>query len=35
MRSNLDWYLAWWGELMLGDVQDNALAIVNQRAEAS
>lgn len=35
MRSNLDWYLAWWGELMLGDVQDNVLAIVKQRAEAS
>jgi hypothetical protein len=33
MRSRLDWYLGWWGEVMLGDVQDNVLAIIKQRAE--
>ena len=34
MRSRLDWYFGWWGERMLGDVQDNVLAIVRQRSEA-
>lgn len=33
MRSRLGWYLGWWGEVMLGDVQDNVLAIIKQRAE--
>lgn len=33
MRSRLGWYLALWGERMLGDVQDNVLAIIKQRAE--
>ncbi|MDP5104073.1 MAG: hypothetical protein NWP98_09115 [Erythrobacter sp.] len=33
MRSRLGWYLGWWGEIMLGDVQDNVLAIIKQRAE--
>ena len=35
MRSPLAPYLAWWGERLLGDVQDNILAIVEQRAESS
>jgi len=33
MRSRLGWYLELWGERMLGDVQDNVLAIIKQRAE--
>ncbi len=33
MRSRLGWYLEWWGEQMLGDVHDNVLAIIRQRAE--
>lgn len=33
MRSRLAWYLEAWGELLLGDVQDNVLAIIKQRAE--
>jgi hypothetical protein len=33
MRSRLGWYLEAWGELILGDVQDNVLAIIKQRAE--
>ena len=33
MRSRLRWYLGWWGEVMLGDVQDNVLAIIKARAE--
>lgn len=33
MRSRLGWYLELWGEQMLGDVHDNVLAIIRQRAE--
>ncbi|WP_324076266.1 MAG: SRPBCC family protein [Erythrobacter sp.] len=33
MRSRLDWYLAAWGERMLGDVEANVLAIIKARAE--
>lgn len=33
MRSRLGWYIGWWGEAFLGDVQENVLAIVKQRAE--
>ena len=33
MRSRLSWYLGWWGEVMLGDVQDNTLAIIKAQAE--
>lgn len=33
MRSRLDWYLELWGERMLGDVEDNVLAIIETRAE--
>ena len=32
MRTRLGWYYAWWGEWLLGDVQENVLAIVAQRA---
>jgi hypothetical protein len=27
-------FARWWGELLLGDIQDNVLAVVKQRAEA-
>lgn len=33
MRSRLGWYAGLWGEVMLGDIQDNVLAIIKQRAE--
>lgn len=33
MRSRLGWYLDLWGERLLGDVSDNVLAIIRQRAE--
>lgn len=33
MRSRLVWYAGLWGERMLGDVQDNVLAIIKTRAE--
>lgn len=33
MRSRLGWYAALWGEQMLGDVEDNVLAIIKGRAE--
>ncbi len=33
MRSRLSWYLEAWGELLLGDVEDNILTIIKQRAE--
>ena len=33
MRSRLGWYAGWWGEVMLGDVHDNVLAIIKGRAE--
>lgn len=33
MRSRLGWYAALWGERLLGDVSDNVLAIIKQRAE--
>ena len=35
MRSRMGWYLEWWGELLLGDVQDNVLTIVKDRSEAA
>lgn len=35
MRSRMGFYLEWWGEKMLGDVQDNVLTIVKQRSEIS
>lgn len=35
MRTRLGWYFGWWGERMLGDVQDNVLAIVKDRSEAA
>lgn len=34
MRSRLGWYVALWGERLLGDVSDNVLAIIKARAEA-
>ncbi|MGB3470057.1 MAG: hypothetical protein WBA51_04475 [Erythrobacter sp.] len=33
MRTRLGWYFGRWGELMLGDVHDNVLAIIKDRAE--
>lgn len=33
MRSRMGFYLELWGEQMLGDVQENVLAIVKQRSE--
>lgn len=33
MRTRLGWYLGWWGEQMLGDVENNVLAIIKDRAE--
>lgn len=33
MRTRMPWYLAWWGQRMLGDIQDNVLAIIKDRAE--
>jgi hypothetical protein len=35
MRSHLAPYLGLWGERMLGDVEANVLAIIQQRAEAA
>jgi hypothetical protein len=34
MRSRLGWYAGLWGEVLLGDIQDNVLAIIKARAEA-
>lgn len=34
MRSRLSGYLEWWGERVLGDIQNNVLTIIQQRAEA-
>jgi hypothetical protein len=34
MRSRIGWYAGLWGEVMLGDVHDNVLAIIKDRAEA-
>jgi uncharacterized protein YndB with AHSA1/START domain len=34
MRSRLGWYLDLWGERLLGDVEENVLAIIKARAEA-
>lgn len=31
-RTRFDWYLGWWGEKLLGDVQENVLQIIAQRA---
>lgn len=33
MRARLDTYLRLWGEILLGDIQENVLAIIKQRAE--
>jgi hypothetical protein len=33
MRARLGGYLRLWGEILLGDIQENVLAIVKQRAE--
>ncbi len=33
MRSRLGWYCELWGERLLGDVEDNVLAIIKARAE--
>jgi len=33
-RSRLNWYWRLWGEWLLGDVENNVLAIVKQRSEA-
>ncbi|MBU0557640.1 MAG: hypothetical protein KKD64_09480 [Alphaproteobacteria bacterium] len=33
MRTRLGVYLGWWGERLLGDVQDNVLAVIKDRAE--
>lgn len=33
LRTPLNFYAAWWGERLLGDIQSNVLAIVKQRAE--
>ncbi len=35
MRTRLGWYFGAWGEIMLGDVHDNVLAIIKQRAEGT
>jgi hypothetical protein len=32
MRTRLGWYFAWWGEVLLGDVSENVLAVVKSRA---
>jgi hypothetical protein len=34
MRTRLGWYFGLWGEVMLGDVHDNVLAIIKKRAES-
>ena len=33
LRSPVNAYAAWWGELLLGGIQDNVLGIVKDRAE--
>jgi hypothetical protein len=33
MRARLSFYLAWWGEVLLGNVQENVLTIIRDRAE--
>ena len=33
MRTSFPAYLSWWGDLLLGDVQSNVLAILKARAE--
>ena len=35
LRSPVNLYAAWWGELLLGGIQDNVLAIMRGRAEGS
>ena len=32
MRSRLGWYLGWWGERVLGDIEENVLAIIRDRS---
>ncbi|TRD10428.1 hypothetical protein FGU71_00095 [Erythrobacter insulae] len=34
MRTRLGWYFELWGEVLLGDVQGNVLAVIKTRAEA-
>jgi hypothetical protein len=34
LRSPVNHYAGWWGDRLLGDIQDNVLAIVRDRAEA-
>ena len=34
LQTPLNAYAGWWGEFLLGDIQDNVLAIVKGRAEA-
>lgn len=34
MQSRMGWYLQLWGELLLGDVQNNVLTIVKDRSES-
>ena len=34
LRTPVNGYSAWWGDLLLGGIQENVLAIVQQRAEA-
>jgi len=33
MRTRLGAYLGWWGERLLGDIQENILAVIKDRAE--
>ena len=35
LQTPLNLYAAWWGEVLLGGIQDNVLAIVRERAERS
>ncbi|GGD79748.1 hypothetical protein [Croceicoccus mobilis] len=34
MRTRMPGYIGWWGDVLLGDVQENILAVVRDRAEA-
>lgn len=35
LRTRLASYASWWGELLLGDIQENVLTIIKERAERS
>lgn len=35
MRTRLGWYFRIWGEVLLGDVHDNVLAVIKDRAEGT